>query len=63
MMRRLTCDMERDCPAPVTHIDCKGFVYCTAHGLERRWTMRCRKLRAHEVRRLERHEPIRYERS
>lgn len=52
----LTCDMETDCTEPVTMIDCKGFAYCTAHGLTRRdpyWGNRCRKLRPHELRRLQ----------
>ena len=53
-----TCDMVRDCREPVTHIDTRGFAYCTAHGLERRDSQPCRKLRAHERRRLERGEQV-----
>lgn len=30
------CDMVDGCTAPVTHLDTKGYVYCTPHGLERR---------------------------
>jgi hypothetical protein len=29
------CDMERACKAPVTHVDRKGYVYCTAHAAQR----------------------------
>ena len=52
------CDMVSDCREPVTHIDTRGFAYCTAHGLERRDSQPCRKLRAHEIRRLERGEQV-----
>ena len=53
-----TCDMVRDCGDPVTHIDNKGFIYCTTHGIARRSWKPCRKLRAHEIRRLERGEQV-----
>lgn len=33
---RLSCDMDHDCKAEVTHVDQDGFVYCTDHGLARR---------------------------
>lgn len=52
------CDMWLSCTEPVTHIDDKGFVYCTTHGLERRGWRPCRKLRPHELRRLERGEQV-----
>lgn len=54
----LACDMTDDCQTPVTMIDDKGYVYCTDHGLERRDWRPCRKLRDHEVNRLNRGEPL-----
>lgn len=54
----LTCDMVKECHEPVTHIDNKGFVYCTKHGVERRYTHPCRKLRTHELNRLKRGETV-----
>lgn len=49
----LTCDMQRDCTAPVTHIDEKGWAYCAVHGPERRASgIRCRKLTGPELKRL-----------
>lgn len=42
------------CSGDVTHIDQKGYVYCTRHGLVRRNSRRpCRKLRLHELRKLQ----------
>jgi hypothetical protein len=49
----LTCDMEKDCKAPVTYIDIKGYVYCAAHGVQRQSYQRCRKLRPAELKRLQ----------
>ena len=58
-MKVLTCDMVKGCVAPVTHIDNKGFLYCTKHGLDRRYSyVPCRKLRQHEVNRLLRGEQV-----
>ena len=54
----LKCDMAETCSQPVTHIDDKGYVYCTHHGIQRRDWRRCRKLRPHELRRLERGETL-----
>ena len=54
----LACDMTADCKEPVTHLDNKGYAYCTEHGIERRDWRPCRKLRPWEVRRLERDEPL-----
>ena len=54
----LRCDMTEDCTDTVTHIDQKGYVYCTEHGIERRSWVPCRKLRAHEVTQLGRGEPL-----
>jgi hypothetical protein len=56
----LHCQMKHDCPTPVSYIDEKGFVYCEKHGLERRNPIYCRKLRPHELRKLQRGEPIHY---
>lgn len=48
-----TCDMQRDCSAPVTHIDEQGYAYCATHGPERRASgIRCRKLTGPELKRL-----------
>lgn len=54
----LTCDMKRDCTAPITHIDNKGFIYCATHGTDRRDYCPCRKLRPFELRRLARGEVL-----
>jgi len=54
----LSCDMEATCTEPVTHIDNKGFAYCTSHGVARRDWVPCRKLRPWELRRLQRGEPL-----
>jgi hypothetical protein len=54
----LRCDMTDDCSANVTHIDQDGYAYCTEHGIERRSWMPCRKLRPHELARLQRGEPL-----
>lgn len=54
----LRCDMEDDCTKPVTHIDQKGYAYCEPHGIERRWYVPCRKLRPHELRKLQRGEAL-----
>jgi len=50
--------MHESCTALVTHVDESGFVYCAAHGTARRAWKRCRQLRAHEIRRLERGEVL-----
>lgn len=49
---RLACDMRRECQSPVTHIDEKGFIYCSDHGRQRQYSMRCRKLMPNELNRL-----------
>lgn len=54
----LKCEMNHTCANAVTHLDNKGFIYCTFHGLQRRTTHPCRKLRAYEVKRLERGEAV-----
>ncbi len=54
----LTCDMEADCVQEITHLDDKGYVYCTPHGIERQLDRRCRKLRPHELNRLTHGEPL-----
>lgn len=46
------CQMSAGCPEPVTHMDQSGFLYCTTHGLQRRASRPCRKLRPHELTRL-----------
>jgi len=47
------CQMHDACSESVTHIDQGGFLYCTTHGLQRRASQPCRKLRPHEITRLE----------
>lgn len=54
----LRCDMETDCTQSVTYIDNKGYAYCTEHGLDRQQWRPCRNLRPHELRRLQRGEPL-----
>ncbi len=56
-LKALRCDTE-GCVEPVTHIDSKGFIYCTDHGQTRRHYQRCRKLRPHELNRLRRGEQV-----
>lgn len=53
-----TCDMKRDCPEPISMIDDKGFAYCTGHGEQRQMYRPCRKLRPHELNRLNRGEQL-----
>ena len=57
---KLKCDMKEDCQAVVTHIDIKGWVYCAEHGKQRKYDMRCRKLRPSETKNLEMSEQIWY---
>jgi hypothetical protein len=56
----LRCAMTSGCPAAVAYIDAKGFVYCATHGVARKSSHSCRKLRASEMMRLERGETISY---
>ena len=51
-MEEPKCEMTSECNEAVTHMDKKGYIYCTTHGLERREYQPCRKLRPHEVNRL-----------
>lgn len=46
---KLTCDMVLGCAKPVTHIDDKGYVYCTDHGQDRQRSRRCRKMTDREL--------------
>lgn len=55
---KVACEMREDCAAPVAMIDRKGYTYCTAHGLERRFYQPCRKLRGWELRKLQRGEVL-----
>lgn len=55
---KLHCDMRDDCESPVTMLEDKGYIYCTEHGIERRYYHRNRKLRPYELRRLERGEVL-----
>jgi hypothetical protein len=38
-MRTLTCDGEAMCTHIVTHLDKRGFLYCTLHGERLRWEL------------------------
>jgi hypothetical protein len=53
-----SCDMEKDCVSPVTHIGEKGYVYCAGHVGDRRGVERCRKMRAWEVKLLAEGKPL-----
>ena len=56
-----TCDMDRSCKQPITHMDFSGWVYCTDHGVDRRHSgVPCRKLRPHELNRVRRGENVSY---
>jgi len=57
-MPKLTCDGERDCTAAVSHIDRKGWIYCTAHGRMMAAGRTVRKLTAAELAELEAGRPI-----
>lgn len=57
---QLQCDMERSCKSPVTHVDARGYVYCTKHGERRQMSERCRKLRDAEYKKLVQGQPIHY---
>ena len=52
------CQMDAGCTHAVTHLDQSGFLYCTNHGLQRRASRPCRKLRPHELARLKRGDQI-----
>ena len=47
--RELKCEMKRDCKQAVTHIDDKGFIYCHAHGVQRKGFRPCRQLTPKEL--------------
>ena len=50
----LKCDMRRECVAPATYVDSKGYVYCPCHAVQRKvGGISCRKLSASELRRIE----------
>lgn len=54
------CDGEQGCATTVQYLDDRGFIYCSRHaGNVRYWPGRkCRKLRQHELNRLQRGETI-----
>lgn len=48
------------CRGGITHLDEKGYVYCTGHGQYRReGSVKCRKLAAWELKRLQSGKPLR----
>jgi hypothetical protein len=58
----LKCDMQKECNKLITHIDRKGYIYCTPHA-DRRKTggmSGVRLLRPSELRRLAAGETIKY---
>lgn len=57
---KLKCAMLESCTRLVTHIDDKGYVYCTSHGEQRKAVRRCRALRSNEVSKLLNNQPIKY---
>ena len=59
-VKTLTCDMTHGCGGTVTHIDNKGWTYCTYHGEQRRSTRPCRKLRSGEIAKLQHGQPKSY---
>jgi hypothetical protein len=61
MMTSIRCDMDRACEAEPTHIDHKGYVYCTRCNEARKaGEIRTRKLRTGELAKLETGQSIRY---
>ena len=54
----VSCDMATDCKEPITHIDIKGYIYCSAHGKERQSYQRCRKLTPAELKVIQAGEPL-----
>jgi hypothetical protein len=50
---KLTCDGVEGCSSPVTHIDTKGYVYCSTHGRVGYGGRRSRKLTKAEIKTLE----------
>jgi hypothetical protein len=56
----LSCEMEKDCAATVTHVGEKGYVYCKEHVDRRRGIERCRRLRKWEIALLTQGTPIHY---
>lgn len=57
-IKKLRCDMRRDCSESVTHIDVKGFLYCRPHALQRVHYVRCRQLKPKELKQLQFGQPI-----
>jgi len=51
--KALVCAMDSACDWPIKRIDDKGFVYCDFHGIGRKYYARCRKLRPHELKKLQ----------
>lgn len=54
----LRCDMRRGCRQAVTHIDDKGYIYCHAHGVERKGYRPCRLLTPKELKQLKAGMPL-----
>jgi hypothetical protein len=45
----LRCDQTASCEGDVTHIDDKGWLYCTPHGEGRRSVRPCRRMTEAEI--------------
>jgi hypothetical protein len=57
--RALQCDMSHDCKGAVTHLEEKGWIYCSTHAGIRKFSgRRCRKLRPHELKKLQSGQPL-----
>jgi len=59
---KLECAGGDTCTKVITHIDHKGWTYCTSHGKQRQIYVPCRKLTATEIAKLECGETIPYRR-
>ena len=56
----IACDMTATCERDVAMIDREGYVYCEGHGMRRRMSQPCRKLRPAEIKRITNGERIGY---
>jgi hypothetical protein len=56
--KKHSCQMDDGCTESVSHMDKSGFLYCATHGLQRRASRPCRKLRPHELTRIERGDQV-----
>lgn len=58
-MKKLCCNMIKDCTNVVTKIDIKGFIYCSEHGNQRKIAgIKTRKLTNKEIETLANGKPL-----